>query len=63
MIIPANFNIATLFPCCAIRVMRPAEPLMFVDRLEKISLCVIGSLASFLNASSATSWKSLPNSQ
>ena len=36
-IIPASFKIATLFPCCAIRVMRPAEPFIEVDIEEKTS--------------------------
>ena len=37
MMIPANFNIAILLPCCAMRPRRPALLRMFVDRLEKTS--------------------------
>lgn len=40
-IIPANLNIATLFPCCAMRPRRPAEPLMEVVIEEKTSDCLL----------------------
>lgn len=42
MIIPANFSIATLFPCCAILPSRPAEPLIEVPIEEKTSDCTHG---------------------
>lgn len=35
MIMPASFRIATLFPCCAMRVKRPALPCRLFERLEK----------------------------
>jgi hypothetical protein len=34
---PANFNIATLFPACAIRVRRDALPLREVENVLKVS--------------------------
>lgn len=37
IIIPANLNIATLFPCCAIRPSRPAEPFIELVIEEKTS--------------------------
>jgi len=42
MIIPANFSIATLFPCCAILPNLPAEPLIEVPIEEKTSDCTHG---------------------
>jgi hypothetical protein len=38
MTIPASFSTATLFPCAAIRVKRPALPFSDVEREEKVSL-------------------------
>ena len=38
-ITPASFKIATLFPLCAIRPSRPAEPLIEVPMEEKTSDC------------------------
>jgi hypothetical protein len=37
-IIPASFNIATLFPLAAIRVSRVALPLSVLLKVEKVSL-------------------------
>ena len=37
--IPDSFSMATLFPCCAIRPRRPAEPFIDVPREEKTSDC------------------------
>jgi hypothetical protein len=42
MTIPASFSTATLFPCAAIRVRRPALPFSDVEREEKVSLWVVG---------------------
>jgi hypothetical protein len=42
MTMPASFNTATLLPCAAIRVRRPALPFSDVEREEKVSLWVVG---------------------
>ena len=39
IIIPESFNIATLFPCCAILPSRPADPFMDDPMEEKTSDC------------------------
>ena len=41
IIIPANFSIATLFPCCAMRPSRLAEPFMEFVMEEKTSDCLL----------------------
>ena len=41
MMIPANFSIATLFPCCAMRPNRLAEPFMEFVMEEKTSDCFL----------------------
>lgn len=41
IMIPASFNIATLFPCCAIRPNRPALPFKDVLKFEKTSFCIL----------------------
>ena len=44
--IPASFKMATLFPCCAMRVNRPALPLSDVPRLEKTSFYFIAAMSA-----------------
>jgi hypothetical protein len=39
IIIPASLRIATLFPCCAIRVNLPALPCRLFEKLEKAFVC------------------------
>jgi hypothetical protein len=39
IIIPDSLNIATLFPCDAMRVRRPAEPFSEADMLLNVSFC------------------------
>jgi len=38
MIIPASLKMATLFPCEAMRVRRPALPLRFVAKVVNVSV-------------------------
>jgi hypothetical protein len=40
--IPATFSTATVSPCRAIRVKRPALPVRFVEKEEKASFCYSG---------------------
>jgi hypothetical protein len=42
MIIPASLRIATLFPCCAIRVNLPALPCRLFEKFEKAFVCRVG---------------------
>jgi hypothetical protein len=39
MMIPASLRIATLFPCCAMRVNLPALPCRLFEKFEKAFVC------------------------
>jgi hypothetical protein len=42
MMIPASLRMATLFPCCAIRVNLPALPCRLFEKFEKAFVCRVG---------------------
>lgn len=42
MRIPASLRMATLFPCCAIRVNLPALPCRVFEKFEKAFVCSLG---------------------
>ena len=46
MMMPDSLSTATLFPLAAIRVSRPAEPLIWVDMEEKVSVCNTASVST-----------------